>query len=763
MFFPSLFSLLLNCIPIVVCTTLLLGVLLSNGEPNIPANEEGNKSDISSVANDPGAKHEERFKVKANVGSRRATKRLAVRTIILGDIRPDANIASIEVEENGVNQVDSTYVSSSSLLEEDNSKKNFIKHKEHSTEKPADVLLPVCKYTGSGEKNTTILHVDGDKTKLELDQGGDSCLGSPWHHIDHKDASSSVSESDGSNHSMANAMPVLDELDPLVSRENFDDGSVASSHSNALDDGSAEEDEIEIPDDEDDEEAQDEKEDENKVVVAWTADDQRNLVELGNSEIERNRWLEKVIAKRKARKIIEKNLIDLDDDMEQILQSHGHLPSINAPRRNPFDLPYDSDDSVPGSAPSVLLPRPNPFDLPSEQADDVEESPSHSSSHKEFAAVPQRDMFVRRHESFSIGSIFELKQERRVSRFRPYFVPEKSEAEYVTFPDLHRELSEISDSKMSSTLESEAVSSSTDHEHENDLHQDSESSTKDNAEPTEQETQTMENFMSVNVERLESQVNIDHNDDGSHHDIETEDNISEDSAVNSSISDPERAEEKDEEYEPSSSNPSEEEKNNLKTLTTSEKEEKTRGDLSKGSTAGSDAVNEEEEHVHDSHVVEPVYDSSPTATERSHSNSALDEASMFSGNGTTYKGGSPPPGVAERNASSDGSRTEESQISNHYTPWVPPPSLAFVEQNESVSREISIIKELDVIGDELSRVHEDEISIIKEELDVIGDELSRVHEDLGNPILPVLPEAEFRQWMPEPKLSSVEITSKEDS
>lgn len=36
-----------------------------------------------------------------------------------------------------------------------------------------------------------------------------------------------------------------------------------------------------------------------------------------------------------------------------------------------------------------------------------------------------------------------------------------------------------------------------------------------------------------------------------------------------------------------------------------------------------------------------------------------------------------------------------------------PPSLAHVDENESVSREVSMINECDVIGDELTRVHED--------------------------------------------------------
>jgi hypothetical protein len=37
------------------------------------------------------------------------------------------------------------------------------------------------------------------------------------------------------------------------------------------------------------------------------------------------------------------------------------------PRRNPFDLSYDSEEAIPGSAPSILHARKNPFDLSLEE------------------------------------------------------------------------------------------------------------------------------------------------------------------------------------------------------------------------------------------------------------------------------------------------------------------------------------------------------------------------------------------------------------
>ncbi|KAG6635141.1 hypothetical protein CIPAW_11G022800 [Carya illinoinensis] len=69
-----------------------------------------------------------------------------------------------------------------------------------------------------------------------------------------------------------------------------------------------------IDENEDDkEEAQGGKEDESKSAIKWTEDDQKNLMDLGTSELERNLHLENFIARRRSRKnmrlMAEKNLI----------------------------------------------------------------------------------------------------------------------------------------------------------------------------------------------------------------------------------------------------------------------------------------------------------------------------------------------------------------------------------------------------------------------------------------------------------------------
>ncbi|KAF8010375.1 hypothetical protein BT93_J1107 [Corymbia citriodora subsp. variegata] len=167
--------------------------------------------------------------------------------------------------------------------------------------------------------------------------------------------------------------------------------------------GKLEEDILEEAEYEDEEEAQ---EDGNKAVE-WTEDDQKNLMDLGLSELERNRRLENLIAKRRARKFmgtkVQENLLDLD------IGPGGYIPPVQT-SKNPFDPPNCSDQAldseIPSSAPSVLLPARNPFDLP---YDPQEEKPNLTVDgfQSEFLANQPKDIFCR-HESFFLGPSFSV-------------------------------------------------------------------------------------------------------------------------------------------------------------------------------------------------------------------------------------------------------------------------------------------------------------------------------------------------------------------
>ncbi|CAK9164237.1 unnamed protein product [Ilex paraguariensis] len=166
---------------------------------------------------------------------------------------------------------------------------------------------------------------------------------------------------------------------------------------------------------EDSEDEEDVQEDGNKAVE-WTEVDQKNLMDLGSSERERNRRLESLIARRRARKLlslqVRKTPVNMGNNGPP-----GHIDSVLIPRNNPT-LGNNSSSQfspTPGSAPSVLIPACNPFDLP---YDPCEEKPNLTgdSFHHEFMVAHQKDMMFCRHESFSLGafSLWEYKQDRNV-------------------------------------------------------------------------------------------------------------------------------------------------------------------------------------------------------------------------------------------------------------------------------------------------------------------------------------------------------------
>ncbi|KAJ1290859.1 hypothetical protein BS78_02G275200 [Paspalum vaginatum] len=212
-------------------------------------------------------------------------------------------------------------------------------------------------------------------------------------------------------------------------------------------------------------------------VVAWTADDQKNILKIGCLEIERNQRLETLIARRRARKYTDRNLEFGSSDslptIEELSKFNVQIPSIFAPRKNPFDIPYN-EDNFPDSAPSAPLEMGNPFDLPSEQANESSSSGGPSSSHEEpipVASHLQRSALLRRHESFTEGAPFltEFWQDTRPSRFRPYFVTEKMANEEMTNSVLEGETSEKSNSKGSSIQDSDSTASVADQESQKDV------------------------------------------------------------------------------------------------------------------------------------------------------------------------------------------------------------------------------------------------------------------------------------------------------
>uniref|UniRef100_A0A0D9WYP6 Tyrosinase copper-binding domain-containing protein n=1 Tax=Leersia perrieri TaxID=77586 RepID=A0A0D9WYP6_9ORYZ len=275
----------------------------------------------------------------------------------------------------------------------------------------------------------------------------------------HSGSSSSESGSGESDGSETDTHPMLHSFHHLRSAE---------SSSRSSQDGDSNDSSIE--DETDNQEGKDDNEhkEKNGKVVAWTADDQKNILNIGCLEIERNQRLESLIARRRARKYVDRNLIDFGSSdslptIEELSKFNVQIPAIFAPRKNPFDLPYN-EENFPESAPSAPLKMLNKFDLPFEQVNESSSTSAANSSHVDSTPVlsqSQRDTMFRRHESFTQGAPFlsDFWQDMQPSRFKPYFVTEKMANEGIPVSNLDGEASE-----KSSVEDSDSTSSVTDQE-----------------------------------------------------------------------------------------------------------------------------------------------------------------------------------------------------------------------------------------------------------------------------------------------------------
>lgn len=516
--FPLLFSFLISTSPVLVCTAVLLGTLLSFGKPNVPEiDEQEEKLTTYEVANlktgfvegDSVFVESDRNVDFAEVG-------------IYGGKLGDDSMERVSLVENRVEE-DGSAVECKPLVEENSRELKFEKGGvdeevkrgfDHlDSEKEREILVEETSI-GEGSKNEEVivslspkgrdedLGMEGDKSPRELmDTNKEDQLNS-WKRIGEEsgdedgddvdkfsDSGSDGAESSSPDASMADIIPMLDELHPLLDMQapqrallSRNESDVASESSHKSDEDSGDdsvdyedsehhEDGVEGEDDNDVEEEGEEvkggKEDESKSAIKWTEVDQRNLMDLGTLELERNQRLENLIARRRARQVsrlmAEKNLIDLDGS-----DFPSHIPSISTTRRNPFDDYYD-DIAIPGSAPSILLPRRNPFDIP---YDSNEEKPDLKGDgfEQEFSVVQQKEPIYRRNETFNVGaSIFGgPKQEKIDFKWKPYFVPERMVSdEGTSYSPFQRQFSDNSESKLSSVTsvpESESASSEVDDE-----------------------------------------------------------------------------------------------------------------------------------------------------------------------------------------------------------------------------------------------------------------------------------------------------------
>ncbi|XP_038999130.1 uncharacterized protein LOC120124548 [Hibiscus syriacus] len=155
--------------------------------------------------------------------------------------------------------------------------------------------------------------------------------------------------------------------------------------------------------------------------------DQKNYMDLGLTEFEREKRLQNLITKRRTKRLfrmaIEKSLMGIHN------APPAQLAAIRIDKHNNSGVSsnLDEDESpMPGSAPPVFLPKRNSFDL---RYDPQEEKPNLTADtfQQEFMTANQKEMFFCRHESFHRGPWFPYPttQNPNDAEFNLYYSDEK--------------------------------------------------------------------------------------------------------------------------------------------------------------------------------------------------------------------------------------------------------------------------------------------------------------------------------------------------
>ncbi|KAL6509057.1 hypothetical protein OROGR_023164 [Orobanche gracilis] len=478
--FPFIFSLLVSASPVLICTAILLLTILSLGEPNIPeiGIEEKTRSgsDVSvktGISKDSNVV--EQNESHYNVGMYSDVKGDGAERLGNGIRNGEICGESIPNVEEKLGEIELGY---GEIWEDriDEPKSDNDWNGDRLLGDGEDVENPYSSILNADHENNEQDDVDSFNSEM-VNVDSLNSPHSPWKHLrneededDILDYGSDGGESSSSDASMADVMPMLDELHPLLDEDSSNHIQVscsvsgivsgrcssqpsASSRESADEIENCDDFEVEEDDNEDDDEddGQADKDQRPKPTITWTKEDQKNLMDLGSSEIERNQRLENLIlGRRKNMSMVpEINLIDLESS-----DFPPHVASISTSRQNPFDDMYDNN--IPGSAPSILLQRRNPFEIPYESIQE-KGNPLGDDGFQE--QLP----FFKRHESFNVGpSVFATNTQN--VKMRPYFVPERMISEESVFSPFHRHSSELSDSKVSSIPEAESIGSVEDFE-----------------------------------------------------------------------------------------------------------------------------------------------------------------------------------------------------------------------------------------------------------------------------------------------------------
>jgi hypothetical protein len=356
---PPLFAFLLSSSPVFLLTALLLGALLSYGEPCGPViAEETLESQKKPSPESKVSATECSAEEVQNVAATCSPESFETPVVCIEERTSDTLVHDSHRDEENV-----ISMSAGTVLCAETSELNsevIVEREERVEEICKEVELQQFEST-----STERCHYEVNN-QYQFGEFMSAC----WEPVTRQEPCSDSDLSDSSSDaSITDIIPMLDELNLPANLGTDHPSSTFRDNLNSPSD-----------DDEDDSEEEDDLSSD-KDRTEDDGNNQKDFVDPNSSDTEKNGDLESLLETRKAKNILKFELdrrlmgmqaADATQKMEEATRFRVQVPSISTPRPNPLDHSNGLEETVdlpqvPDSAPSVLLPWRNPFDVPFDQ------------------------------------------------------------------------------------------------------------------------------------------------------------------------------------------------------------------------------------------------------------------------------------------------------------------------------------------------------------------------------------------------------------
>ncbi|KAM0922917.1 hypothetical protein ACQ4PT_005860 [Festuca glaucescens] len=350
---PPLLAFLVSSSPLLLLTGLLLGALLSYGEPSAPSviGEEASqtlsvKSEVS--IDDCSVEGDENVTIETH-----SEKRTGSAGFYISEKTPTSNTHDIHWEETNV-----TFLAANTVHSTESTQTSVIAGREMHVEKISE-KAELQEFESSNTDS-------GNYEAHNNYQFGES-MSQCWKSADRQDPcydseSDLTDESSSPDASITDIIPMLEDLHPLIdtgtghpalaSRDNLN----SSSDDDEYD---LEEDDDDTSDDEDEGEEEEKNDGRNQEDVMGNSSRVDGLMELQRAK--------NILKFELDHRLMDLQTADATEKLKEASRFYVQVPSISTPRGKPFDPSCVSDEvielpQIPDSAPSVLLPSQNLFD-----------------------------------------------------------------------------------------------------------------------------------------------------------------------------------------------------------------------------------------------------------------------------------------------------------------------------------------------------------------------------------------------------------------